>query len=415
MKESDISLYLANIMVVARADGILSPKEDFALGEITASLKAKKKDISSAEKLASKPNYQPTPVGCYSDQIRNIEDMVFLSLSDGKLQDSEKKIIVTFAKQIGVVQEQISRILSEAKLRIQTQDSKVKCPKCNCEISSSAKFCPQCGTTIDTEFEKRGTKIEFKYSSQGVSIEFAESSSVNFDLALSEARKAPNFQECIRSKKTWFLATWPKEQVLSVVKLINNLKGIRNRKAYLDGKESSWDELFGFTWCLQARQSAYKPTEYCFGMDENRLNLWGCKQINMDWTEWARWFSYGNFRKKDIFVFNKEKIWHELSNNIHKHRLCPFLRNNLIKTIFHLLPNEVRVSQKNRWKYKKNYEQTIDSIKIIQKEKYDGYTTTDEFYSDGVVPIGFEVARDMLKKAFKSCAIDDVDIKAIVP
>lgn len=415
MKESDIPKYIANIMAIARADGVLSPQEESALEEICADIRAKKKDVRTAEKLVSKPDYQPAPIGRYSEQIRNIEDMILISLSDGKLAPSERNIIVLFAKQIGINQEQINRILSEAKSRAQEKSVTIKCLKCKTDIPSGAKFCTQCGSPIESKEEAIGTKIAFEYPSQGISIEFAESSAANFDAALSEARKTPNFQECLRSKKRWFLATWPRDQILGVVNLVENLKGIRNRKVYVDGKEFLWDDLFEFVWCMRERQSAYKPAEYCFGADEKRINLWGCKQIRMDWTEWARWFSYGNFRKKDIFVFDKKKIRHELANNMHKYRFCPFLRNRLVETVFYLLPNEVRVSQRTGWRYKQNYEKTPNSIKVIQTEKLNGFTTTNEFYSDGVVPIGFEVAKDLLKKAFKTCGINDVDIRGIAP
>ena len=52
---------------------------------------------------------------------------------------------------------------------------------------------------------------------------------------------------------------------------------------------------------------------------------------------------------------------------------------------------------------------------IIQKEKYDGYTSVDEFYSDGVAPVGFELAKNILKKTFKHCSINDVDYRSFVP
>lgn len=110
MTQNEISQYLANIFVVAVTDGFLSPKEESAFDEIASSLKAKKKEISDAKSMVSKTDFQPIPIGCFSDQIRNIEDMVFVSLSDGELGEAEKKIIANFAKQIGITQEQINKI-----------------------------------------------------------------------------------------------------------------------------------------------------------------------------------------------------------------------------------------------------------------------------------------------------------------
>ena len=48
-------------------------------------------------------------------------------------------------------------------------------------------------------------------------------------------------------------------------------------------------------------------------------------------------------------------------------------------------------------------------------EKEDGYTYTDEFYSDGVKPIGHAVANQILKRAFKACGIVDVKVSQLTP
>ena len=135
----------------------------------------------------------------------------------------------------------------------------------------------------------------------------------------------------------------------------------------------------------------------------------------MNWTEWADWFSYGHFRGKDIFVFDKKKISHELKNNMHQFRFCPFLRSKLIETVFKLLPDDVRVSKGSGWQYRENYQETPNSIKIVEKVKYEGFTDTNEFYADGVTPIGFKIAKEILQKALNQCGIGDLEVENIIP
>lgn len=78
-----------------------------------------------------------------------------------------------------------------------------------------------------------------------------------------------------------------------------------------------------------------------------------------------------------------------------------------------LLPAEVKISSRSGWKYKESHEQTPTSIKVVQKEKEDGYTYTNEFHSDGVKPVGHAVASQILTKAFNACGVVDVKIKEL--
>ena len=71
------------------------------------------------------------------------------------------------------------------------------------------------------------------------------------------------------------------------------------------------------------------------------------------------------------------------------------------------------MSSRSGWKYKESYEQTPTSIKVIQKEKEDGYTYTNEFHSDGVKPVGHAVANQILIQAFEECGVMDVKVSDI--
>ena len=413
MEEYEVVQYLANVLVVARADGSFGAREDAAMESIRQAIKAKKSELNKAIKLAGSDDFILVPPGRYSERIRNIEDMIFVALLDDELADKEKQVITDFAKKAGCVQEQINLILRETKRRIRDNQSEIPCPSCQDLVLANAKFCPSCGVQLGEAIQASAVQVEFKYPSKGISIEFAESSSASFGQALETAKKAPDFQKCQRGRKTWFLATWDQSQITDAAVLAGYLKGIRNRKAYVGGESKGWDEVFGFLWCYGQRQEAYRPKTYCFGMDEKRLNLFGCKQARMEWSDWADWFSYGHFRKKDVFVFDKARIFHEVHTNLHKVKFCPCLRPKLVEQVIALLPAEVSISSRSGWKYKETYEQTPTSIKVIQKEKEDGYTYTNEFHSDGVKPVGHAVANQILTKALKACGIVDVKAKEL--
>ena len=414
MDKSLIPQYLANVLAIARADNVIADSECTAVEEICAEVGGKKTDLKKAEKLAESDGFAPRPVGRFSDKVRNVEDMIYVSLTDGELGEDEIAKIIPFSKDVGLNQEIVDAMVVEGQTRLDAKQATVLCPNCGATVTGNVKFCPECGVQIGaTARTDSSVHVEFSYPSHGISIEFAESSSANFDAVLAAAKAAPDFQVCKKSRKQWYLASWSQDQITQVLPLVDALKGLRNRKVYVNGDPVQWDEIFGFNWCFQQRQQAYRPVEYCFGVDEKRLNIWGCRQARMDWTSWADWLGYGKFKKKDVFAFDKDRIRHELEANLYKVRFCPCLRTELVSAVLELLPDQVCVSEQSGWEYKKEYEQGPNSIKVVQKEVQGGFVYEDEFWTSGVSPIGCGVAVDILKKALAQCTIQDVSIKML--
>jgi hypothetical protein len=192
------------------------------------------------------------------------------------------------------------------------------------------------------------------------------------------------------------------------MRIAKALSGIRNRAIYHDGQQIDWDEVFGFIWCASQRDQAYKPVEYCFGKDENRINPWGCKQARMDWNEWATWFSYGRWEKagivskRNVWVFDKERIKHDLATNLHRFRFCPYLNQDFVDAVLSAFPDRVEITDGSPWKYHSAYEEVPGSIKIIEREGDGDLCYTREYYADGVRPRGLLPLEEILMKAFKS-------------
>ncbi len=413
-------IYLANIVSVARADGNISPKEIDAIEKIQKTIGARKTELNKAYKVAESQDYEINPVGHWSDKIHNLEDVIYVSMVDGLIDDKEKPSILKFAKQINIKQEQIKYIVADVKNEISSLTSKTICPNCKSVIKNIAKFCPECGASIQEELEKKIINVSYDIPKSGISIEFAESTAAGFAHAVQEQQKAPFNATCLKGQKTWYLATWPKEEILQVIKLVENLSVMHNRKAYVDGVESRWEDVFGFSWCAGERNSAQRPLEYCFGPDEKRLNIWGCKQARMEWTEWSEWFGYGSFKNTGVmnkrvgFVFDKKRIRHELETNLFKCRFCPYLRFDLIDAVLKELPDEVTPTDKGPWVYKRDYNNSPGSIKVKVKTSEGGYTYTDEYYSSWVVPKSVAIGIDILRKALKSCGYKQAEVKEIL-
>jgi hypothetical protein len=262
--------------------------------------------------------------------------------------------------------------------------------------------------------------LDFVIPPSGYSIEFCESTAASFPSALRIAEGAPTFVNTIRTKKTWYLASWPATAFDKAIELADEISNLRYKKAYLNGVEISWGELFGFISCAEERKKAYRPVEYCFGKSDNRLNPWGCVQARMDWTEWADWFSYGRFEKKGllggktIWIFDKARIEHELLNNLQRVKFCPFLRAELVDAVLRALPDNVDVNEKGFWKYNHSYQESPGSIKVVEIDRSNGFEFKEEYFSDGIRPKGLGILSEVLTKAFSDAGITDIKSSDLV-
>ena len=149
MTKEDKVPYLANVAFISTVDGEVTPLEANAIESIREEIGATKDDLHKALTAVAQGDYQITPIGRYSDRIRNLEDMIFVAIADGEFTKAEKPEVLSFAKSIKITQEQISEILNESKIRIKPQKAFIACASCGGEIPIDSKFCPKCGSKID--------------------------------------------------------------------------------------------------------------------------------------------------------------------------------------------------------------------------------------------------------------------------
>lgn len=420
LSDNEKITYLANLVAASRVDGSVSPNETLAIDVAQKRIGAKKTALGKADTLAQSDGFTPTVVGSFSVRIANLEDMISVSLADGALDQAEKPVVLSFAKNVGITNEQLQLILAEVRAMLRSEKAMRACPGCSAKVPQEAKFCPECGGSLELSDKAAAVAVEYTIPRTGIAIEFAESTASGFVDAVRKARAAPENAECVKGKKAWYMAAWPKEQISEAAKLVEDLKGMRNRKVWVDAEESRWDDVFGFTWCSEQRNTAYRPIEYCFGVDEKRLNIWGCRNAQMDWMKWCDWFSYGCFKKSGllksgyIFAFDKKRIRHELETNLYRFRFCPHLNFKLIEAALENLPNEVEVKPKGDWTYKRDYDESPGSIKIKEKTVEDGYAYTDEYHASGVEPRTPAIGLAILKKAFSTVSADSSVIKGVL-
>ena len=148
MIEQERVSYLCNVARVAGADGEISPEEGQAIERVREEIGASREEMAEALRAVGQEERETVPVGRFSDKIRNLEDMVLVSVCDGRFSGSEKPEILSFAKEVGVSQAQLNEILAEARKRLKPKRNNGSCPACGKPLPPNSKFCPPCGADL---------------------------------------------------------------------------------------------------------------------------------------------------------------------------------------------------------------------------------------------------------------------------
>ena len=115
-KEEQVQ-YLANVFYIVLADGNTDKNEEKAFERIAQAIGAGYFERRNAQDLAKQDGFEVCPVGRLSDRFRNLEDMLFISYCNQQVDAAEKKLIIDYATQIAVNQQQFGQIKQEAKQR----------------------------------------------------------------------------------------------------------------------------------------------------------------------------------------------------------------------------------------------------------------------------------------------------------
>ena len=160
MTDQDKIHYLANILRVAMADKSLSAREASAIDEIRKNIDAKKIILTQSQKAVESGSYSFIKIGSFADQVRNLEDMLYVALTDADLSEMESNLINEFNNSVGLTREQYEKIHSDILPRCNSSPLEITCPFCSKPTSAQAKFCSSCGKVI-TPSDPGATEIEF--------------------------------------------------------------------------------------------------------------------------------------------------------------------------------------------------------------------------------------------------------------
>jgi uncharacterized tellurite resistance protein B-like protein len=117
MKRDETVSYLANLYSIIDADGVVDRVEQRVFEEIAQEIGA---GYFERKQAVDKSESDELPAALelrWSDQIRNLEDMLFVAYCDGTLEPTEKQAIISYANFLNISQDQLSVIKADANRR----------------------------------------------------------------------------------------------------------------------------------------------------------------------------------------------------------------------------------------------------------------------------------------------------------
>jgi len=118
MTQQEQIQYLANLYFLAGAGRSFEVEEDYILQDIAKGIGAGYLETRKALDFSGQKDFQIKLPTRYSEKFRCLEDMLFLAMSDNKLDQMEKEIILTYSKKLGINQQQFDQIRQETIQRL---------------------------------------------------------------------------------------------------------------------------------------------------------------------------------------------------------------------------------------------------------------------------------------------------------
>lgn len=228
----------------------------------------------------------------------------------------------------------------------------INCDKCGGSITEGSKYCPHCGDPV-TELDKPKDAISKNQVAQ-VEISFGRSTSANYEHAVEICKKIESYKESGEGSSLRHSVTLPITEVDLILNIYELVGSFKSSRMLINGQFAKKSALvYHGVGCFRNQQKAYNKEQYCFGENIYEFNIWGCKRLEMPFSEWGgSWLEYGSLDDNGIWHFDKQRIRHELERSIHENELCPILnRTNIFETL-DKIPNTIDPKSNPNWEYK---------------------------------------------------------------
>ncbi|QTL99878.1 zinc-ribbon domain-containing protein [Iocasia frigidifontis] len=261
----------------------------------------------------------------------------------------------------------------------------IYCPECGNEVNENDKFCSKCGKPIiaKDKLNEKTTNDENK----SITIKFRYSSSRNYKRAIDIASNFDSYSTEGKDKDIEHSVTIPLTEINYIFNLMDLISNWKTAEFYLDGKAVSKSDIYRPLNCYKEKVESYDQQRYCFGEEDYNMNFWGCKKLNMPFNRYSAqsgWLSYGQFNDSNEWVFNKDKIYHELMKNIKEYEICPALNVENVKEKFKKFPQKINPTKNENWGYITNYKEVNGQFREVATGIYPKLENDNFIFMDNV-------------------------------
>jgi hypothetical protein len=363
-------IHLANVLMIAEADGAFTEPKAAALREIMHRIGADAGDLAAArEWMARHSPYRLQVISNSADSMRMIEDMVFMSLADGQVSPEESRPLEAFLSNLGFVQADMDLIVQRVRTRLRAIPTAPHpaMPTRRDDVAAIAGKAARHVTPPPMAPRPSPPARKPPAAPQGKSPQQTPMPQPAASTPVSEVSHEPERKpaEC----------TTPPEPA----------------------SESPVDR------CERRRASAPLGACYCFGTPDEPLNPWGCRLTHMAWTADADWLRLGRFRNSDTFVFDREAIAARLNERLESVRDCPFLLAGFAQQAVSALPSQATTM--GRWRHHL-VSQTAPSATAVTVRSYShGCLREVAAWADGLAPTDDQDAWRMIRCAARRTGV----------
>jgi hypothetical protein len=351
-------IHLANVLMIAEADGGLTDPEAAALREIMHRIGADAGDLAAArEWMARHSPYHLQEVQNSADSMKMIEDMVFMSLADGQVSRNESLPLEAFLSSLGFVQADMDMIVHRVRTRLRNIPNT---PHPAMPIRRDAV------AAVPAKAARHATPTP-----------------------VSARVSPPALPSPSTPRRPVARPTPAPRQPTPAPVLV--AEPAPHTAPPVVPKETPLER------CQRHRASAPQGVCYCFGAPEGPLNPWGCRLTRMAWTADADWLRLGRFRDSDTFVLDHEAISERLRERLTSVADCPFLLSSFGKQALNALPSQATTM--GRWRHHLVSQTTLAATAVTVRSYSHGCVREVAAWADGLAPTDDRDARQMIRRA----------------